>query len=71
MEQLRELLNTFLLQLNYAQQVVNCFATYAIYRGVKYLDAGAGPFLISLYQGQGPAPVFRAKASGGAYNELG
>jgi len=42
MEQLRGLLNTFLLKINYTQQVDNCFVTYAIYRGVKCLDAGAG-----------------------------
>ena len=46
MEQLRVLLNTFLLNVNYTQQLGNCFVTYAIYRGVKYLDAGTGYLLI-------------------------
>ena len=57
MEHLRGLLNTFLLEINYTQQVGNCFVTYAICRGVKYLNAGAGYLLISLYQGQGPASL--------------
>src|SRR5215203_265003 len=38
----RGLLNTFLPKLNYTQQVDNYFVTYAIYRGVKCLNAGAG-----------------------------